>query len=57
MKADLLEARRVSGSDSFTYQTTPKGLDYLDVHEKLSRMLEEDYPDTRILRSAEIRTK
>jgi predicted transcriptional regulator len=57
MKADLLEANRVSGSDSFTYQTTPKGLDYLDVHEKLSRMLDEDFPDTRILRGAEIRTK
>jgi len=56
MKADLIEARRVSGSESFTYQTTPKGLDYLDVHEKLSRMLEEDYPDTRILRG-EVRTK
>lgn len=57
MKADLLEAKRVAGSDSFTYQTTSKGLDYLDVHEKLSHMLEEDYPDTRILRGAEIRTK
>jgi len=57
MKADLLEARRYPGSDSFTYQTTSKGLDYLDVHEKLSQMLEEDYPDTRILRSAEVRTE
>lgn len=57
MKADLIEAKRVSGTDSFTYQTTPKGLDYLDVHEKLSRMLEEDYPDTRLLRNSEIRTK
>jgi predicted transcriptional regulator len=55
MKADLLEARRVSGSDSFTYQTTSKGLDYLDVHEKLAHMLEEDYPDTRMLR--EIQSK
>ncbi len=57
MKADLIEARRVPGSDSFTYQTTSKGLDYLDVHEKLSHMLDEDYPDTRILRDAEIRSK
>lgn len=56
MKADLLEARRVPGSDSFTYQTTSKGLDYLDVHEKLSHMLDEDYPDTRILRGAEIQS-
>jgi predicted transcriptional regulator len=57
MKADLIEAKRVPGSESFTYQTTAKGLDYLDVHEKLAHMLEEDYPDTRILRGAEIRTK
>lgn len=57
MKADLLEARRVPGSDSFTYQTSSKGLDYLDVHEKLAHMLEEDYPDTRFLRSAEIKSK
>jgi predicted transcriptional regulator len=53
MKADLIEARRVSGSDSFTYQTTSKGLDYLDVHEKLAHMLEEDYPDTRMLREVQ----
>lgn len=57
MKADLLEAKRVQGSDSFTYQTTSKGLDYLDVHEKLAHMLEEDIADTRILRGPEVRTR
>ncbi len=57
MKADLLEARRYPGSDNFTYNITSKGLDYLDAHDKLSHMLEEDYPDTRILRSAEIKTE
>ncbi|MDA4131464.1 MAG: hypothetical protein OK457_11895, partial [Thaumarchaeota archaeon] len=52
INADLLEVKRVTGTDTIIYQTTPKGIDYLDVHERLSSMLEQDFPDTRVLRNA-----
>jgi predicted transcriptional regulator len=51
INADLLEVKRVSGTDTIIYQTTSKGIDYLDVHERLSNILEQDFPDTRILRT------
>ncbi|MDA4129825.1 MAG: hypothetical protein OK457_03550, partial [Thaumarchaeota archaeon] len=52
INSDLLEVKRVTGTDTIIYQTTPKGTDYLDVHERLSSMLEQDFPDTRVLRNA-----
>ena len=53
MNADLLEVKRVSGTDTIIYQTTSKGIEYLDVHEKLSNMLAQDFPDTRIIRKVQ----
>jgi len=52
LKADLLEARRVVGVDSNTYYTTQKGLDYLEVQEKLEHMLNEDVMGTKAIRTA-----
>jgi predicted transcriptional regulator len=52
LKADLLEARRVPQVDSVMYYTTEKGIDYLEVHEKLEHMLDEDRSGTKVIRTA-----
>jgi predicted transcriptional regulator len=53
VKAGLLEIKKVGETESIVYQTTTKGQDYLDAHERLSSMLQQDFPDTRIIRKAQ----
>ena len=53
VKAGLLEIKKEGETETITYHTTTKGQDYLDAHERLSSMLQQDFPDTRIIRKAQ----